>query len=221
MRCVLLGGALVALFWAYSRRASSVDGHLGAQIDGITFPSEIRVGSSLPLTFVGGGTRLKFNVVKVYAAALYLQDVRSNSALKTYRKLDGIALRKKGDFFRALVSGPFQKALLLSFHRSVSGSTVADALKESLSTRISRSTLAGFREVLLQVLGTDVPKGSELFFACRSDTLHLALGSPRSTTAFHDKTICGALFDVYLGASPISPAIKEGVADGFAEKMGK
>ena len=75
------------------------------QIDGITFPPTIRVGGDSALAFVGGGTRFKFNVVKVYAAALYLhKSASASSALKPFLRFDGASLRKKSDFSRALVA---------------------------------------------------------------------------------------------------------------------
>lgn len=33
-----------------------------------------------------------------------------------------------------------------------------------------------------------------------------------------DKALCPALFDVYYGKSPVSPAAKEGAANGFANR---
>ena len=33
------------------------------------------------------------------------------------------------------------------------------------------------------------------------------------------KGVCAALFDVYYGKSPVSPAAKEGVAVGFAKRF--
>jgi len=204
---------------AYVYVGDSSDTMSGLTIDGIKFPPSIKMGGP-QLQLVGGGTRLKYNVAKVYAAAVYMHKSGSASAMKQFRDVPSPALRKKADFYRSLVAGRFGKALVLIFHRSVAAATVVEALRDSLASRLSRSSLATFREHLLSALGSQVPKGSQLYFSCRADTMHFALDSPQRAAPLNDKTLCSALFDVYLGSSPVSPAIKEGVADGFAARFG-
>eukprot|EP00965_Chrysotila_dentata_P193814 6175983-Pleurochrysis_carterae.AAC.2 len=215
---------------AYVYVGDSSDTMSGLTIDGIKFPPSIKMGGP-QLQLVGGGTRLKYNVAKVhltfsiqlptvYAAAVYMHKSGSASAMKQFRDVPSPALRKKADFYRSLVAGRFGKALVLIFHRSVAAATVVEALRDSLASRLSRSSLATFREHLLSALGSQVPKGSQLYFSCRADTMHFALDSPQRAAPLKDKTLCSALFDVYLGSSPVSPAIKEGVADGFAARFG-
>jgi hypothetical protein len=76
--------------------------------------------------------------------------------------------------------------------------------------------LSKFESLLTGVLGGSVPKDSQLFLTCKGDSLHVSI---TESTGPHvsAKGLCPALFDVYLGKSPISQPIKSGVAAGFAK----
>ena len=191
-------------------------------IDGLQFPSTVKMAGSSQ-TLAGGGTRIKFGVVKVYAVGVYLDAAGSKTALKSYYGMESSVLLSKSGFVRAIVDGKFGKTLLMKFHRSVSSGTIADALRDSMAPRLSAAVLAKFRSMLATVLSasSDLPKGSELYFSCRGDTLHLASGTPKGAATLAEKTVCTALFDVYLGTAPVSPAAKEGFVQGFAERIAK
>ena len=51
---------------------------------------------------------------------------------------------------------------------------------------------------------------------CKGDSLYV---STTETTGPHisARGLCPALFGIYLGKSPISPAVKLGIATGFAK----
>jgi hypothetical protein len=49
--------------------------------------------------------------------------------------------------------------------------------------------------------------------------LSIGEGSTRwAAVTLKEKGLCPALFDVYFGKAPVSPAAKDGVAVGFAER---
>jgi len=159
-------------------------------------------------------TRSKYGAVKVYAVGLYIDSGRAASALKPYV---GVPAGKLGaPFFKALQTGKFGKTLLLQFHRSVAAETVATAMKDSLASRLGAAALDKFKAALLVALASgSVAKGATISFACKGDSLSIAAGS--SSQSLRDKSLCPAFFDVYVGAKPISPAAKEGIAKGFAK----
>lgn len=60
-----------------------------------------------------------------------------------------------------------------------------------------------------------MPAGLKLHFACKDGAVHIAVGTTASVASVKGGT-CKALYDVYFGAEPISPAAKDGVAAGLA-----
>ena len=98
-----------------------VDGD-ASTIDGISFPATVRL-SGTTLKLCGGGTRLKFNVVKVYAAGLYADA----GSLAPFAGKPVSELSKSASFYESLVTGKFAKTLLLQFHRSVGADTSESA----------------------------------------------------------------------------------------------
>lgn len=204
--------ALIAATLAYSRffATSPTDAQL---IDGIPFAKKIAQHST-PLTLVGGGTRYKYNVVPVYAVGIYVDAARMAAALKPFIQLPAPALLRKTAFFDAAAAATVAKAVVLGFHRSVSASAVVDALKDALASKVSKGALVKFRDGLGSTLGDRIVKGTELTLACRGSTLRISCSG--KSASLSDKTICPALFGVYLGKSPVSPAAKEAFARGFA-----
>ena len=75
-------------------------------------------------------------------------------------------------------------------------------------------TVAAFKEALLKLLGSSVPSGGTVTLGCAGGAL--TMGFDGKTSTLKDPELCPALLDVYLGASPISGAAKDGVATGFA-----
>ena len=165
----------------------------------------------------------KYGMVKVYAVGLY---VEGTNALDAFA---GDAVTP--DFYGRLAetSAGFQRTLLLGFHRGVGVSAVVSALRDALTERVGSESggVGSFEAALLRVLGESVPQGSLLFLGCaatgdlligfeRAGSREAALaGAPVGETLTGAHAVCDALFDVYLGAKPIAPAAKTGVAAGF------
>ena len=161
--------ALAAAAFMYQR---SLGGSSGAAttIDGITFPADLQA-SGTKQVLCGGGTRLKFNVVKVYAVGLYFEPQAvtrggGTDSLKPFVGIPAAELAKSSGFYDSLIAGvhtwpgasprecmpsdrtrphapalhptgKYAKTLLLQFHRSVDGATVAGAMKDSLAKKVS------------------------------------------------------------------------------------
>jgi len=203
------------LYYRLGSGTGTDDSQGSLAIDGISFPSEVKMGGVVQQV-TGGGTRTKYGVAKVYAAALYLDSRGASSALKSYA--NGKPPTKQA-FFDAVIKGTFAKTLLLQFHRSVDRGAVAGALSDSLKPRLGKKAVEAFREALLSVCPEDVVKGSQLFFMCKGETLHIGLGSPDVKQTIKDKGACAALWDVYYGKDPISAPLKSGMAAGFAQRL--
>lgn len=175
-------------------------------IDGITFPDVVPWNEM----FVGGGSRLKYGLVRVYAAALYIAHTevcRTTECLVTEE------------------ASSRDKTLLLTFHRDIDAPAISGALKEALSPKLDKARLGEFEKNLNHAIGKDgVKKGSQLSFSCDVDGMQISGRDidDLEEEDFHDDadadvTVCQALFEVYLGPKPIAPAFKEAVAKAFKD----
>jgi len=187
----------------------------GIVIDGATFPGSLKMGG-ITQQLTGGGTRTKYGVAKVYAVALYVDSAGAASSLK---KFASPKPTKDPKFFSALVDGTFSRTLYLQMLRGVASDAMITALEEALSKRLSATALAKFREAFVKALPSDsLAKGAKLYFQCKNGMLSIGEGSPSVGGIVKEKGVCAALFDVYFGKSPVSPAAKDGVASGFASR---
>jgi len=214
-RNVLLVG-LVAMALRYSMGTSEAASGGGLTIDGAAFPPELKMGG-VRQQLTGGGTRTKYNVAKVYAVALYLDSRGAASSLKPF----AASAKPPAKLYDTLATGQFAKTLFLQFHRSVAAPAVAEALADSLTKRLPAAAIEKFRAALMTVCPAEVARGTKLYFMCKSGVLSMGTGSATAQATLKEKGACAALFDVYLGKSPISPAAKEGIGMGFLERLYK
>ena len=107
----------------------------------------------------------------------------------------------------------------MQFHRSVGSDAMVTALDEAMSKRLPATTVKKFRDAVVKALGdAAIAKGASIYFMCRASTLTIGNGSPSASATLKEKGVCPALFDVYYGKQPVSPAAKEGAATGFASR---
>ena len=210
-----VAGLLCSVAYVYSPSLFGTTQQDGMSIDGRQFPATLTVGG-VTQSLVGGGTRVKYGVAKVYAVALFLE-VRSASS--SLRKFSGaVAPTKQPKFYDAIIKGGFTKTLHIIMHRPVGSETMVSALNEALSKRVSAAAVEIFREAFLKALPTDtLARGDGLSLMCKGNTLSIHAGG--ALQRISPRGLCGALFDVYFGKSPVSPAAKEGVAVGFHHRQ--
>jgi len=178
----------------------------------IAFPTEIEpsaVGGSRPQVLLGTGLRTKsFLRVKVYAVGLYVDEKAIDSLVS--------AADQVGD---RVVSGCFNKSLRLVTARSIAGESMRDAFEDALSPRFHQArdvrrlggTEHDFERFQSYFLNDQLAKGTELVFSCSaSGRLSIRLGEKRLQD-IPSEALCWALFDVYLGRSPISKDAKRGL----------
>lgn len=183
-------------------------------IDGIPFPSALKIGS--PQSFIGGGTRSKWGF-KVYAVGIYGEKKITNSMIKKYSGLSTEKMLKTNSLFGDFSEDKAGKTLLLRFHREVGASDVADALGEALNPRLGDEKANKFQTFILDMVGGDrVVKGSDIYITCKGEKLLASTtGKASGASTIDMKGLCPAIFMVYLGERPVSPQAKEGFVKGF------
>jgi hypothetical protein len=194
---------------------------------GVPFPLRLSTPSG-DQVLMGTGLRTKtFLKVKVYAFGLYVDSAAAGQELASYAGKDLKTLQKDQGFYDALLKLTFPMTLRLVMTRNVDGETMASAFEESLGPRVQRAAaelnMPGGEEALQTFRGyfsvEQMTKDAELLFSCANGTLSSRVkGEERP--AIDSPALCWALFDIYLGAKPISGDGKKSVIANFPALLG-
>jgi hypothetical protein len=197
-------------------------------IDGLAFPTDIKIAGSMQ-SLIGGGTRSKWGF-RVYAVGIY-GDTKLIKSLKKkyyyntgkkYNEENNIILDADASSRLAYEFSHSEQALtlLLRFHRQVPASDMAEALGEALVDKIGKDKSNTFTSFILGIVGQRdggmLKKGTDLYITCKGGKLRVSLGEGKSADKINMKGLCPAVFRVYLGEKPVSPQAKEGFEKGFA-----
>ncbi|MED6208251.1 Fatty-acid-binding protein 3, chloroplastic [Stylosanthes scabra] len=186
-------------------------------------------GCSDSLILLGTGFREKvFAIigVKVYAAGLYLNQSIINE-LNAWKGQSKDAIQGNSSLFKTIFQTSLEKSLQIILVRDVDGKTFWDALSDAISPRIVEPTtadedaLSAFRNFFLNLSlrkGTFIfltwPDASKLLVSVSSQGLPSAVDATIEST-----NVASALFDVFLGDSPVSPSLKASVAEGLSKVL--
>lgn len=186
-------------------------------------------GCSSSLSLLGTGYREKFFAiigVKVYAAGLYMNPSLLND-LSPWKGKSTDEVQKDLALFQSIYQSSLEKSLQIVLVRDVDGKTFWDALDEAVSPRVTAPTptddsgLATFRSIFE---GRSLKKGTLIFLTWLEPSKMLVSVSSNGLPEKEDATIesmnvSRALFDVFLGESPVSPTLKASVASGLASSL--
>ena len=183
---------------------------------GVAFPVSLTVadGSTQVLLGTGLRTRTVLNV-KVYAFGLYVDQAAARTALTSFAGKTAEQLAGDQTFYDTFLRMGFPMSMRLVMTRNVSGDQMSEAFNEVLGPRVTAAAGRGMPggEQALATFRTyfsvdRLTSGTELLFTCAADgTMHVSVGGERKAP-ISSRALCWALFDVYLGATPISPSGK-------------
>jgi hypothetical protein len=195
---------------------------------GVPFPVELATadGGRHALAGTGLRTRTVLNV-KVYAFGLYVSPDAARSALASYAGRSAAELERDAGFYEALLRMSIPMSLRLVMTRNVTGEQMAEAFDGALRPRVQQAAgrgMPGGEQALERFRGffslERLTQGAELVFTCTPDgTLHSTV-SGEHKPAIESRALCWALFDVYLGRSPISPSGKRSAVARFPALLG-
>ncbi|KAK7324471.1 hypothetical protein VNO77_28038 [Canavalia gladiata] len=186
-------------------------------------------GCSDSLILFGTGYREKvfaFIGVKVYAAGLYLNQ-SITSELNAWKGQSKDAIQGNSSLFKTIFQSSYEKSLQIILVRDVDGKTFWDALSDAISPRIVEPTTADetalttFRGVFLD---RPLKKETLIMLTWLNPSKLLVSVSSQGLPSTVDATIesanvTSALFDVFLGDSPVSPSLKASVAEGLSKVL--
>lgn len=196
---------------------------------GRTFPIRLRVpGGSDLHTLAGTGIRTKtFLKVQVYAFGLYVDAPAATSALQAWAGRSARDLEQDPSFYRELLEGRFGMTLRLVMTRDVSGDDMAGAFGDALRPRVvlaaRKLNLPGGEAALTRFRGyfdvEELTEGTELVFSRLPGSTLVSSVRGEVKGEIHSAALCWALFDVYLGAEPISEDGKKSLVSRFPELL--
>jgi hypothetical protein len=193
----------------------------------VSFPLELETAAGME-SLAGTGVRTRTMLqVKVYAFGLYVDQAGARTALSAWRGKSANELAHDQAFYDALLKGNFPMTMRLVMTRNVGGGQMAEAFDGALAPRVAQAATRGMpdgAEALAKFRGffTDkLSKGTELLFTWAPGNKLVASIGGRRVGEIENAALCWALFDVYLGSSPISPEGKRTVIARLPELIGR
>jgi hypothetical protein len=165
---------------------------------GISFP-ELCNG----MTLAGVGVRIKYVFVKVYGVGAYFDPI-AMMAVKTGTPVD---------IEKALLDPTYPRTIRIVMNRGLSVDKFINAIVEAVEPRLKGKNLETLEEFKALFAPVDLVEGDEVEMIIRGDTLMLktALG----VGTIMSRPFTEAMCDVYFGAEPVSPTLKEQVIKGI------
>jgi hypothetical protein len=192
----------------------------------VEFPRELQTPAGVQvLTGTGVRVRTIFKV-KVYTFGLYVDRDRAHTALAPWRGKGAVDLAGDASLYDELLKGSFPMTMRLVMARDVGAEQMAEAFDGALAPRVAQAAqrdMPAGAEALRRfraLFTSELKGGTELLFTwAPGDKLLVWIGG-RQVGEIENRALCWALFDVYLGAKPISSEGKRTVVARLAEVIG-
>ena len=195
----------------------------------VPFPLSMTVADGSRQVLMGTGIRTRtFLKVKVYAFGLYVDSAAARGALGTFAGQSPRELERNAGFYEAILAMPFGMSMRLVMTRNVGGDQMAEAFDGALRPRVQRAAaerdMQGGEAALEQFRGffnvEELTSGTEIVLTCAAGgTMHTTVGGA-ARDPVTSPALCWALFDVYLGADPISGDGKKSIIANFPALLG-
>ena len=216
----------VGLATAQSAAAELIEPESGTPFPASLVPS----GASTEQQLAGTALRavpVLFFSVPVYAFGLYVDADGARTSLSGFANGSPDELAGDERFYRRLLDLEFAMTLRLVMVRDVatSGEEMASAFDRSLRPRIAPygadepgayRALDRFRDFFDM---HEIETGAEFIFACTAGGRMTTAIDGEERPPIESRALCRALFDVYLGAEPISEEGKKSVIARFPDLM--
>lgn len=181
----------------------------------VAFPVSLAAAGGGQQVLLGTGLRTRTVLnVKVYAFGLYVDEAGARAALASHAGHTAADLANTPGVYETLLRMGFPMTMRLVMTRNVSGEQMSEAFDGALRPRVVAAAgrgMPGGEAALDRFRGyfsvDRLTEGTELVLSCAAGTLSATVGG-EAKPAIESRALCWALFDVYLGATPISPAGK-------------
>ena len=177
----------------------------------------VKGGKCAPLT--GMGVRIKRIAgigVKVYACGLYVDPASARAVVGDRYVGKGVrdVAKDQGLFDAVNGADSVEKTVRLVFARDIDSAKIRDALSERLRPALGAGS-PSLKRFEAYFDGVTFKKGQSLTFTASGGKLMTSFGS-KEAGVIADGKLCTALFDAYLGKSPVVPSAKESLGQQLA-----
>jgi len=157
------------------------------------------------MSLLGVGLRTKTMLhVKVYAVGLYVADSALAGPLAAFKgKTDS------APFYKELVSGDFEKQIVMKFTRDVTSDQIRGAFRETLQGTSKLDLFVGY-------FG-DTKEGQEYVLTWKPGGILETKVAGLNKPEINDKAFAAAVFGIWLGDKPIQEDIKKGLVSRAGE----
>ena len=197
---------------------------------GVSFPVSLTPPGGTTAHWITGTAIREVTIfivtVQVYAFGLYVERGAARASLARYAGRPAASLAQDASFYERLLALEFAMTLRLVMTRDVAGADVGKAFDDALRPRLARQG-SGFdaaaRGSLQRFRGYfdvgQLSTGTVVVFSCSPAGRLTTSVAGRTQRPIDSRPLCRALFDVYLGAEPISDAGKRSLIEGFPELL--
>jgi len=189
---------------------------------GLAFPVTLTPpGSSTPHQITGTATRERTILrIKVYAYGLYIDAGAARTVFAAFAGKPAAALERDPMFFHSLLDMRVPMTLRLIMARDVAGEAIAEAFDDALTPRVGRVTrrqeASGALERFRSYFNlNELARGTDIVFSCSSDGRLNTTVDTKARPEIRSPELCRALFDVYLGDTPISTSGRRSLVRRF------
>lgn len=179
---------------------------------GINFPETVPVDQRV-LQLAGVGVRTKL-IVKVYAAALYLEP----SIREEIPNFQEAARKRDQAFYDAIIQAHAEKLFMLNFVRDVEGKKIREAFQEGLekTLKLEDADVNKDADAFLKAASGDVKKGDVLRIYVEGTKVKVTSPSG-SITDVENSKVAQAVTAIWLGRKPVSEDLKQAMVSRISE----
>jgi chalcone isomerase len=204
-------------------------------IEAVTFPPSVKPPGSTKTHFLGGGgvrgLEIKGNFVKFTAIGVYLEDDAVSSLSVKWKGKSSDELMDSVEFFREIVTGPFEKFVQVTMILPLTGPMYATKVAENcveiwkslgLYTDAEEKAIEQFIEIFKD---EKFPPGSSILFTqSPAGSLTIAFSKDGSipevgNAVIENKLLAGSVLESIIGKNGVSPPARKSVAERLAELL--
>ncbi|XP_028119617.1 chalcone--flavonone isomerase-like isoform X2 [Camellia sinensis] len=185
------------------------------QIESHVFPPTVKPPGTVKSFFLGGagerGLEIQGKFIKFTAIGVYLEDSAIPSLAVKWKGKSAEELTDSVEFFRDIVSGPFEKFTQVTMILPLTG--------QQYSEKVTENCVAYWKAV-----GTYTDGGSILFTQSPLGSLTIAFSKDSSlpetgTAVIENKQLSEAVLESIIGKHGVSPAAKKSLAARVSELL--
>ncbi|XP_027366189.1 chalcone--flavonone isomerase 2 [Abrus precatorius] len=198
------------------------------QVENLEFPAVVTSPATGKTYFLGGagvrGLTIEGNFIKFTGIGVYLEDQAVASLATKWKGKSSEELVESLDFFRDIISGPFEKLIRGSKIRQLSGPEYSKKVMENCVAHMKSvgtygdAEAAGIEEFAQAFKPVNFPPGASVFYRQSPDGV-LGLSFSQDATipeeeaaVIKNKPVSAAVLETMIGEHAVSPDLKRSLA---------